>query len=576
MKTRRIWVLWLVTMLIGCWPIAQARAQEAADGGAPASPALSSSDAGAPGAPSDAAISTATASPAPPTVAPAPAPVAAAPATQVVAQKKVKRAKPLQTSVGMAPTATDFGSEADVVSTSDEPFDPPKQTKWTYTMRGFLRAPMLVGIGPRYNGADANEFHAPPRIPGGTSDDWNYVGLAPSSTASLYLNIQNANVSANVILAANTLYDSGYKDLDQMGGFSQAYVTLKAPNLFGDAGGIAWTVGSFSNRYGTAGPNQYSSGYYGTYLFGRTHVAGEALSADIDLSPDVELILEHGLGAKLEVVPFVLKNPPVYPYLPDQGPVPQGSNYVHHAHAALVVADTVRIGAHYITSWTPNDYADLNSGPDLEGRMTVLGGDVHVDGPVIGNAYLGYSHIKASNIMPLADGIQVLHAANGAGFTTNYFGPINPQAPFTDRRDSGTVDSVLGQYILHFAPLVGGITKGPDATLAVFGMLNHVKAPTFTTDKMKLGTELQVAPIRYISIGGRFDRVLPDGSNNTAVGYSAISPRVIVHTNYLSREYVVIDYTHFVLGSNARASAPYNGYPKPDPNLFSITALMSF
>jgi hypothetical protein len=93
---------------------------------------------------------------------------------------------------------------------------------------------------------------------------------------------------------------------------------------------------------------------------------------------------------------------------------------------------------------------------------------------------------------------------------------------------------------------------------------------------MKLGTELQIAPIRYLSFGGRFDRVLPDGSNNTAVGYSAISPRIIVHTNYLSREYVIIDYTRFILGANARASAPYNTYPSPDPNLFSITALVSF
>ena len=158
-----------------------------------------------------------------------------------------------------------------------------------------------------------------------------------------------------MILAASTLYDSGYKDLDQMGGFSQAYVTLKAPNLFGNAGGIAWTVGSFSNRYGTAGPNQNSSGYYGTYLFGRTHVSGEALTADIDFSPDVELILEHGVGAKLEVVPFIpiSKNPPIAPYLPDQQPVPQGSNYVHHAHAALVINDTLRIAGHYMTSWTP-------------------------------------------------------------------------------------------------------------------------------------------------------------------------------------------------------------------------------
>ena len=61
------------------------------------------------------------------------------------------------------------------MSTADVPFDAPKQNKWTYTMRGFLRAPMLVGMGPRNNGVDVNELHAPPRILGANSDDWSYV-----------------------------------------------------------------------------------------------------------------------------------------------------------------------------------------------------------------------------------------------------------------------------------------------------------------------------------------------------------------------------------------------------------------
>ena len=278
------------------------------------------------------------------------------------------------------------------------------------------------------------------------------------------------------------------------------------------------------------------------------------------------------------MVPFIpiSKNPPIAPYLPDQQPVPQGSNYVHHAHAALVINDTLRIAGHYMTSWTPNDFADQINDPDVPGRLTITGGELHIDGPTIGSGYIGYSHVKADDIMPLADGIQVLHGANGYGFKQNYFGPLDLKS-LKPRNDSGTVDSVLGQYILHFAPLVGGITKGPDATLAVYGMLNHVKAPTFTTDKIKFGTELQISPIRYISVGGRFDRVLPDGSNNTTVAYAAVSPRVIVHTNYLSREYVVIDYTHYYHGSKARPTAPYDTQlAPPDIDLFTITALVSF
>jgi len=61
-------------------------------------------------------------------------------------------------------------------------------------------------------------------------------------------------------------------------------------------------------------------------------VAGESLVLDFDVTPDLELVLEHGFGAKVEVTPFAKDAPPVAPYLPNQGPVPQGSNFVHHAH----------------------------------------------------------------------------------------------------------------------------------------------------------------------------------------------------------------------------------------------------
>ena len=49
-----------------------------------------------------------------------------------------------------------------------------------------------------------------------------------------------------------------------------------------------WTMGGFSNRYGNAGPRQQSSGYYQTQLFGRTHVLGEALTADIQLGDELK------------------------------------------------------------------------------------------------------------------------------------------------------------------------------------------------------------------------------------------------------------------------------------------------
>ncbi len=52
--------------------------------------------------------------------------------------------------------------------------------------------------------------------------------------------------------------------------------------MFGEYGGLVWNVGTFQNRYGTAG--KYDGGMYETYLFGRTHQTGETLTGD-DLQP---------------------------------------------------------------------------------------------------------------------------------------------------------------------------------------------------------------------------------------------------------------------------------------------------
>jgi hypothetical protein len=493
----------------------------------------------------------------------------------------------------MEPTAPDFGSEADLISTADEEVPAAKSKKWAYSLRGFLRAPARVGLGPRNDGRIGHELHGPPRMTGATSNEWNYIGLAPGPSVSLYATVGNPRVTGNLILAANTLYDSGYKNLDQQGGISQAYVTMRFPDLFPGRGGLSWNVGAFSNRYGTAGPSQNSSGYYGTYLFGRTHVAGETLTADIELSDDLNLIVEDGLGAKLEVITYVIPvpgntsmpaTPPTAPYLPSQGPVPQGSNFLHHAHAALLYSDWLRITGHYMTSWTPNDNRFTTAaaspvGPD--GKMTIFGGEVHADGKA-GSLYVGYSNIKATQILSLSDGVQVIHGSGGAGFKQNYFRPLPPGWSETSpepRDDSGTVQTVLFQYILKLAPLMGYPARGRDLSLALYSMFNHIEGDNFSVplklDRIKFGAEAMVSPIRFLSAGLRFDRAQPNGTDST-YSYSAISPRVIVHTNWLSREYVIINYSHYFLGSNTRPSSPYEMITRPDPDLFMVSAVMSF
>ena len=100
------------------------------------------------------------------------------------------------------------------------------------------------------------------------------------------------------------------------------------------------------------------------------------------------------------------------------------------------------------------------------------------------------------------------------------------------------------------------------------------------------GGEVQFGLFRFLSLGSRFDRVMPDGSKKE-VAYSAISPRMILHSNWLSREYVILNYTRYFFGSDTYQPSPPYRQPKPpgppynnihhaDENVLSLTAMMAF
>ncbi len=486
--------------------------------------------------------------------------------------------------VGMVPSKPDLGSEADMVSTANEPHAPALDKKWTYVMAGYLRAPMRVGVGPRNDFTPGQQLHSLPRIVGLNTNEWTNIGLAPGPEASLYITVENMRAAGTVVLQANTFWDVGFKNVESLGGISQAYITLKFPGALGDLGGLVWTVGGFSNRYGNAGPRQQSSGYYQTQLFGRTHVLGEALTADLRLSETLSLMLEHGVGAKTEVIPFLPPEgdppPPRALWLPEQGPVPQGSTFVHHAHAALGVGDWLTLGAHYLAEWSPNDYATAPGLADSS-SLTVTGADLHVDDDTAGNGYIGFSHASADNILPLADGLELLHSRNGLQFTENYFqtipdtyyqaGAANLPAPV----DSGTVDSLLFQYMLRLAPLLGWPVLGPDVRFAVFGMYNTISTVALEQNRLKAGAEVSLRPFRHLSGGVRFDRVMADGSNSDAA-YTALTPRLVLHSNWINREYIILSYTRYFLGDQVRPSRPNEALSEPDPNLFVLSAAVTF
>ena len=512
-----------------------------------------------------------------------------------------RRMKSLRVSTGAAPTAVDLGSEVAINEVGrgegyNEDTADTVNKGWWYSLKGYVRLPMRLGLGPRDDRNPGLQLHTPPRVPGQNSSDWTYLALASNPVVNMYLTVGNPRLSASVIMAANTAEDAGFPDLDQVGGITQAYLTLKFPDAFGTRGGVAATAGVFSMRWGNAGPGERSSGYYGSYVFGRTHTAGEDLTADIDLNDRFELALEHGIGAMIEPVPYdggQLKNG-FLPTATDR----QGSTFVHHAHAMLAFDDWLRVGGHWLTCWSPNDTVPVAIGG--EPRLTIFGGDVHVDGLGVGSGYVGVSHITAHNVTLLAPALQVMHGTSGVGFRNTFFIRKDPVTNRTPSNDQGTVDSIVFQYIVRLGKLLGRSPIGRDTTLALFGMYSHVRSVPLVgaqghpanseldinDHRLKVGGEVEVAAHKYFNFGVRGDYVqmnLTDRSpseQNLSPGgtdtFWALSPRLLIHTNWKSKEYVIVDYTHYFLGPRTYPGSPYSTILKADPHMLSITALLSF
>ena len=311
-----------------------------------------------------------------------------------------RRSKALKMTVGVPPTTGDLGSESDTLTptTGPSPDENVGQIRlndtWSFVLKGYLRAPMRVGFGARDDGAPGNEWHSPPRMVGMSSSNWAYINVAPNPTGSLRASISNERVTGTLIISTNTYSGVGYPDLDSQGGMAQGYVTLKFPDAFGMRGGLAWTLGAFSNRYGYAGHRQVNSGYYGVYLFGRTRTVGETLTANIDLTDHVELLIEHGVGAELETLPILGANLPKQMFIPGDPHDQLGSDFVMHGHVSLWIDEWLKIGTHYLTSWTPKDNSLTPGSSDAQ--LSVVGGEIHLDHPRWGNGFIGYSHVWAT------------------------------------------------------------------------------------------------------------------------------------------------------------------------------------
>ncbi|MDJ0762781.1 MAG: hypothetical protein QNJ97_07295 [Myxococcota bacterium] len=460
-----------------------------------------------------------------------------------------------------------------------------------FQFHGFLRVPFRLGIGTgqdlESNGDSDTKLHVPPQIPDSSYMNWNFTNNMGGPWTELRFIYGNETVAANVSIASYNITDGGYRDLTAQLGINQSFVSLNFPKLFGSLGGIVVNVGVFSNRYGAAG--QYSADKYDTYLFGATHTAGENLRAFFDISDTLTLHVEQGFGGKLMMAPF---DGPEASYLPYGGPEQQGTTLLNHAHLGISYKDKLTVAGHFLMSFNTDATQIAETDPEeKDGRLINVGVDVKFIEFFFGQGYLGYSHIMTKDLARLSGAVELLHSREGWSLIDNYFHPadINLDPP----AGNGSIDSILFQYIFSLAKFLWHPREfwgqARDLRFSLFSMYNHIKCDdenwNGVTDKLKYGGDVVYTPVSWLGIGARYDLVQPD-LDNANKSFHVTSGMLFFHSNFISHEQLVLQYSHYFNGKEVSASWPYDDAPygpatydgepplRPDDGVIKISAIM--
>jgi hypothetical protein len=553
--------------------------------------------------------------------APAAAPAAEAPAApeakpaETAPPMEAKKRKGGGPSLSLDPSVPQQGA---VLVSPVEVVAPPEEntsSEWKFDVTGYFRAPLRMSWGPPTTpdpnaapGVSAGtQLRTPPLVPDANYIDWRYTNSMVGPWTELNFHYGNSRVKSTVQIASYNLTDPGYRRLEANLGINQAFITINFPELFDDNSRFTLTVGGFTNRYGAAG--RYDGGKYETYLFGRTHVAGETGTFEYDVA-DWTLFAEEGFGGKLEPIPFLAA--PINPnqnlaFNPFPGPVAQESTFVAHGHLGASYKKMVLIGLHYIDTFAndneraggyqnmPVPFGTATSRSSALGKphITIAGGDIKLLGGVLGDGYIGYAHLDAKNAEYLADAIEVLHSFGGWQLHDNYFGP--PGSFTTPGASTGKIDTILFQHVFSFGQLFrypqAFWGDGPDLIASIFGMFNKVSgAPDLASNhsRFKAGAEVTYLPLAWLGLGGRFDTVEPNLDDSTE-NFSVFSPRVILRSAFVTHEQILIQYSRYFYGANGDTSQypynggpakyPYNGAGQPlgaDKNAMTIAAIIWF
>jgi hypothetical protein len=302
----------------------------------------------------------------------------------------------------------------------------------------------------------------------------------------------------------------------------------------------------------------------------------------VPLGPDLTFLAEHGLMGQWDRASLGVE-PAGWNAYADSN---VGTSFAHHAHLGLALRHRGRVGLHYVGAFTQDD---RNAPRQADGTITVFGLDLNTELAPYGRLFLGGSLTSADAARGVSPVIRVLNTSGGPGLMREYLGPQS--------NGTGKLSTVGAQYDLSIGEIVRGSEQfsgyAPDVTVTGFGMFTHVSSDDVqydAVDKLKYGAELGYSVLPWLAFSGRYDRVVPR-LGDAAKTFAAITPRVILRTDYNSTDQITIGYSHWFYGSNvvvrnagAPCPAPFLGTSpdidcgdpsiEPDADTLSVTASM--
>ena len=367
---------------------------------------------------------------------------------------------------------------------------------------------------------------------------WLYSNNAAPAWANALFSYGNKTVTGTIGVAAfnfTSSQDSGQTTANTQVSLGPVYLHFNLPGLLGKKTHVDWDVGAFGNRYGTAG--KYDYGAYGMFLIGATGAIGETVGVDFDLDP-----IHASPRAR-----------PRRQLLHRQ--------QVRHRRCCITCTrswafqQNFKIGLHYLTSWTTDDRPPAPpTTPD--GRLSVIGADMRFNGGIAGELYFGVAQAKADHAYLGGPGDLLGQCARRYGHARQLLRSAQR------RHRHGDVASVpIRLQLRHLGALPRALPQElldrrsrPEAQPLrhhVVGQHHPRSRRAMNYDgvkKSKVGAELIYSPLSFLSLGGRFDRIMPT-SKHSDQNFSVVSPKVVIKTNFFSHDSVTIQYSRYMYGA---------------------------